>query len=78
MGDLQQVDAWQSAGQEQRVDPLLDIAGQQEAPSPDLPEQHDRDVVDGGAPVARALRHLTRIGPHDRETNLINREAIPG
>ncbi len=49
--DFQQVDMRQALGQQRRVDAFLDIAHQQEPTRADLAEQHDRDVVDAGAPV---------------------------
>jgi hypothetical protein len=37
MRDLEQIDPWQTGGQERRVDRLLHVAHQQETAGPDLP-----------------------------------------
>jgi hypothetical protein len=75
---LEEVDGGQAAGQQDRIDLLLDVAGQQEPPGPDLPEEHDRDVVDGRAAIARVLRNLPRIRPQDGQLDVIDRELVPG
>ena len=64
VGDLEDVDPWEAALEQDRVDALLDVTGQQEAAVPDLAEQHDRDVVDPGPGVGR----LERNGAADRAT----------
>lgn len=76
MRDLQEVDAGQSAGEERRIDPLLDVAGQQERVSGDLAEEDDRDVVDRRAAIGRMERHRARIRPQDPETDVVDRQSI--
>ena len=63
MGDLEQVDARESAPDQDRVDRLLDVAGQQEPLAPDLAEQDDRDVVDRRPAVGRLAGDRARIRP---------------
>lgn len=46
VGDLEKVHPRDATGQDDRIDPLLDVAREQESPSIDLAEQDDRDVVD--------------------------------
>ena len=53
VGDLQELDRGQPTREEARVDLLLDVTGQEEPMAVDLPEEHDRDVVDARAPVGR-------------------------
>jgi len=77
MGDLQHVHRRQSAPEQGRVDPFLDIAGQQEPVSPDLAQQDDRDVVDCRATVGRTFRHGSGIRPQDAERDRAEGEAIP-
>ena len=64
MGDLEEVDPRQAPGEEDRIDALLDVAGQEEALAPEGPEQDDRDVVDAGPGVGR----LGRDGVRDPAT----------
>jgi len=45
--------------------------------SADFAEQDDRDVVDRGATVGRALRDGSRIRPQDAERDLVEGQAIP-
>ena len=73
---LEQVERRQATAQQLRVDALLDVAGEQDALSANLTEQHDRDVVDRGAAIRRALRHPVRVGPEDAEVNRIKRQAV--
>jgi len=51
VGDLEKVHPWDAAGQDYRINPLLDVAGEQESPPTDLAEQDDRDVVDARSGV---------------------------
>jgi hypothetical protein len=76
MGDLEQIDAGQTLGQQRRVDPLLDITHQQEASAPDLAEQDDRHVVDAGPSVRRLDRHLVTDGPQDSERDLVHVQPV--
>ena len=68
VGDLQEVDGGQAAAGEDRIDVVLDVAGEQEAPAGDLAEQDDRDVVDRAAAVGRVARHAARVRPQDART----------
>ena len=65
VGDLEQVDARQPAGEQRRVDALLDVAHQQEPAAVRLAQEHDRDVVDPRAGVGRLERHGARVRPQD-------------
>jgi hypothetical protein len=67
VGDLEELNPWQSPGEELGIDVLFDIARQQEAVAPERPEQDDRDVVDGRAAIGRTKRHSTGIGPQNGE-----------
>jgi hypothetical protein len=75
---LEQVDVRQSGCQQGRVDVLLDVAGQQEPAPVDLPQQHDRDVVDAGPAVGRRARHPTAHGPQHAQVDLVDREPVAG
>ncbi len=61
---------------EERVDVVLDVAGQQESPSGDLAEEHDRDVVDPAARIGRLARDAAGIRPQDAEPDVV--EGDPG
>ena len=65
VGDLEDVDPWDAALEEDRIDALLDVTGQHEAAVPDLAEQDDGDVVDPGPGVGRLERNGAAIGPQD-------------
>ena len=78
MGDLEQVDARQPGGQQSWVDTVLDVAGEQEAPLPDDPEQHDRDVVDARSVVGRIARHLAPDGPQHAQVHPIHAQPVAG
>jgi hypothetical protein len=75
--DLEDVDPRQAAGEQDRVDLLLDIAREQEPATRRLPEEHDRDVVDARARVGRFGGHRAGIGPEDRQSCVVDRESIP-
>jgi hypothetical protein len=74
--DLEQVHPWQSARDQLRIDLLLDVTREQETSTVDLPEEHDRDVVDAGPRVGRLTRHLTGARPQDGQLDLVDREAV--
>ena len=76
VGDLEQVDAGQTVGQQLRVDRLLDVAHEQEASASDLAEEDDRHVVDAGSPVRRLDRHLAADGPQDTECDLVHFQPV--
>jgi len=74
---LEKVDARQPRGEEGRVDALLDVAHQQDAPAPDVAAQDDGYVVDGGAAVGRVERDAARQRPQDTEVDLIDLQPVP-
>jgi hypothetical protein len=78
MGHLQQVDMGQAAGHQDRVDLLLDVAGQQEALPTEGPEEDDRDVVDRCPAIGRVACHGPSIGPQDPQVDRVELESIPG
>ena len=57
VGHLQEVDVGKPAGQEDGIDPLLDVTGEEESLVPECSEQDDRDVVDASAGIRRVGRH---------------------
>ena len=63
VGDLEQVDLGDAACEQLGVDPLLDIAREQEPVLVEFAQEHDRDVVDRRAAVGRAFRDAVRVGP---------------
>lgn len=78
MRDLQQVHLRQAAGEELGVDPLLDVAGEQEPPASHLAEEHDRDVVDPGAGVTRTFGDPVRVWPEHTESDRVERQPVTG
>src|SRR5215208_412334 len=78
MGDLEEIDRWQPALGEDRIDVVLDVARQQDSASVDLAEQDDRYVVDRPTAVGRLCRHATRIGPQDVEPEIVDGEPVAG
>src|SRR5690606_17064906 len=78
VGDLENVESGQAPRHEQRVDLLLDVTGQQEAPSAGFPEQNDRDVVDAGAGVGRFERYLAPDWPQDPQLDVVDPQPIAG
>ena len=69
MSDLEQIDPGQAARQQDGIDLLLDVAGQQEALRAEGAEEHDRDVVDRGAPVRRVAGNGIAVRPHDSQAD---------
>jgi len=67
-----------AAGEEDRVDLLLNVAGEQEPPVADFAEQHDRDVVHAGAGVGRFTGNGHPIRPQHAKSHLVEREAVAG
>lgn len=78
MGDLQKIDPGQPSSDEDRVDVLLDVTGQQEPTSPELPEEDDRDVVDRRPVIGRPLGHRAGVRPEDAEADLVDPEDVAG
>jgi hypothetical protein len=78
MRDFEDIDVRQPTPDEDRIDLLLDVARQQEAPSIDRTQQYDRDVIDAGAGVARLAWHAAGVRPQDIEPDLVECELITG
>ncbi len=78
VGHLEEVDPGQAAGEQDRIDLLLDIAGEQEALGAECPEQDDRDVVDRRAPVGRFTGHGVAVRPEDLERDRVELKAVAG
>lgn len=78
MSDLEEVHLGQAAGDERRIDALLDVADEQESMPGNLAEEDDRDVVDRGAAVGRMERNGSGIRPEDLKIDVIDRETITG
>ena len=78
VGDLEHVDAGQPPPHEDRVDVLLDVAREEEAPPSDLKLEHDRDVVDARARVRRRLRDGSPVWPQDPEPPVVHAQAVTG
>lgn len=78
MSHLQEVHVGQPVGQERRIDPLLDVAHEQEPARADLAEQDDRHVVDTGAAIGWFDRHLASDGPEHSQRDLVDCEPIAG
>jgi hypothetical protein len=78
MRDLEEVDRRQALREQRRVDVLLDIPGQQEAPLTDDAEQHDRHVVDAATGIGRVGRDPAADGPQHAHRDLVDREPIAG
>jgi hypothetical protein len=76
--DLEQVDPWQSLTEQGRVDPVLDVAHQQEPTSTDLPEQDDGHVVDAGTAVGRRGRNRSVGRPQHAQRDIVDGEPVPG
>jgi hypothetical protein len=76
MGDLEDLDRWQAALNEHRIDLFLDVSGEEEALAPERPEQDDRHVVDGRAAIGGLGGHRAAIGPQDPEPNAVQREVV--
>lgn len=69
VSDLEQIHPGQAARQQDGIDLLLDVAGQQEALRAEGAEEHDRDVVDRGAPVRRIARNGIAVRPQDPQVD---------
>jgi hypothetical protein len=78
VGHLDQVDVGESARDEDRIDSVLRVPGEQEPLSAERAEQHDRDVVDAGPRVGRGARHGDPVRPEDVERDVVEGEPIAG
>jgi hypothetical protein len=78
MGDLEQVDPGQPAGQQRRVDVLLHVPGQQEPALADDAEQHHGDVVDPAAGIRGLEGHPATDRPQHAHGDLVDRQPVAG
>jgi hypothetical protein len=78
VGHFEQVDPREAAGHEDRIDPLLDVAREEEPLGAERAEQDDRDVVDAGPGVRRLGRHRRAVGPEHLEADVVEGEPIAG
>ena len=79
VGDLQEVDRRQAAAREERVDVVLDVAGQQERDGPPTsPSSTIEHVVDPAPAVGRLARDAARIRPQDAEPDVVQRDPVAG
>ena len=76
MGDLEQVDPGQAPRQDDRVDLLLDVAGQQEALAAERAQEDDRHVVDRGAAVGRIPGNRVAVRPQDPEVDRVQPQSV--
>jgi hypothetical protein len=76
--DLEQIDRREALGEQRRVDVLLDVPGQQEAPLTHHPEQHHRHVVDAAAGIRWFGRDLATDGPQHPHRDLVDRQPVSG
>lgn len=72
--DLEQIDGGQATLHEPGIDAVLDVAGQQEAPTRDLAKQDDRRVVDARPVVGSGAGHRARVRPEDPEADVVDDE----
>jgi hypothetical protein len=76
VGDLQEIDWWHAPREELRIDLLLDVPREQEAPAGHLAEQDDRHVVDARSIVRRLLGNGVRVRPQHTEVDLVNPDTV--
>ena len=78
VGDLEDVDPREAAGEEEGIDALLGVAGQQEAVPGGGPEEDDRGVVDRAARVWGRGRDAPGEWPEGDELDHVEGEAVAG
>jgi hypothetical protein len=78
VGDLQEIDLRQTAGQQLGIDGVLDVAGQQDPSAINVSQENDRDVVDPRSRVRRMRRHGAWIRPQDTELEIVDCEVVAG
>jgi hypothetical protein len=76
MGHLEEIDAREAGGEQLRVDPVLDVAHQEEPAGPDRAYDDHRDVVDAGAPVGRLGRDAATQRPEHVHRDLVHAHSI--
>lgn len=64
------------AGEQDRIDRLLDVTGEQEPAAGDLAEQDDRHVVDARSRVGRLLRYAAGRRPQDAQVDLVDPKPV--
>jgi hypothetical protein len=76
MGHLEHVDMREPARDEDRIDSLLHVAGEQEPLRAERAEQHDRHAVDPRPRVGRGARYRGPVRPEHAERDVVERESI--
>ena len=76
--DLEQVHRRQPSREQLRVHPLLDVPGKQESAARHLAEEHDRDIVDARAGVARLLGNAVGVRPEHAKSDRVERQLVAG
>ena len=76
MGHFQEVHPGQAAAEQNGIDLLLDIPGQQEALGAERPEQDDRDVVDRRSTVGWLARDGVAVRPEDHQADRVELESV--
>lgn len=76
--DLQHVGVAKASPQQDRVDLLLGIAHEQEAPLADRQLENDRNVVDRLAALWRRTGHAARVRPENPEPPVVDGEPVAG
>jgi hypothetical protein len=74
--DLEQINVRDPAGEKDRVNPLLDVAGEQESPPADVTQEDDADVVDARARVRGLAGNRPRVRPQHAKTDVVEGEAV--
>jgi hypothetical protein len=78
VGNLEQVHPGQATADQDGIDLLLDVAGQQEALAGKRAQQDDRHVVDRGAAIRRRPGHRCAIRPENPQADRIELKPIAG
>jgi hypothetical protein len=76
VGDLEEVDRSEAAGEQLGIDLLLDVAHEEESTMSDLAREDNRDVVDARSAIGRIGGNTTLKRPQDAEFDLVDREPI--
>lgn len=76
--DFEQVNPGQPTGDEERVNPFLNISRQQEGSLPYAAEEHNRKVVELRAAVDRTGRDFAPRWPDHSDLDLVDRDSVVG
>ena len=76
VGHLEDIDPGQSSCQQRWIDPILDVASQQEPSIADRPEQDDGHVVDARSVIRWLERHASPDRPADVQSDLVDGQPI--